>query len=193
MGSASPSRRVLRSDIAAKEDEQNDVSSDVEESNNSYHEDDQNIRDVDPNEVRTINGSGCGQVTFAELGTVVVSYNEVEKLDNVLAGHLDSFDVVRPTRGRLKKMAAKGGGRLPLTPGSGVIGEGNGYGRGLASARAVFAPVLPSVNSVENMISSDLRDIISKSLENLLPNMVVEITRQASELMQGNNGFPLSS
>ncbi|KAJ4952718.1 hypothetical protein NE237_029550 [Protea cynaroides] len=42
------------------------------------------------------------------------------------------------------------------------------------------------------MISSDLRDIITKSLEDLLPIMVVKITRQASDLMQENKGFPTS-
>ncbi|KAJ4954447.1 hypothetical protein NE237_011230 [Protea cynaroides] len=109
MGSASPSRRVLWSEIADKEDEHNDVSSEVDEFDHSQEEDAHNNDDVDPNVTNTINGSGRDQVTSAIPGTVIVSYNEVEKIDSLLVGQLDSFDVVRPTRGRLKKMAAKGG------------------------------------------------------------------------------------
>ncbi|KAJ4956011.1 hypothetical protein NE237_012794 [Protea cynaroides] len=84
MGSASSSRRLLWLNIANKEDEQNDVSFDVDESDHSHHEEDQNNGDVDSNEVSTINGLGHGQVTSTDLGTVVVSYNEVEKVNNVL-------------------------------------------------------------------------------------------------------------
>ncbi|KAJ4978728.1 hypothetical protein NE237_009508 [Protea cynaroides] len=79
MGSASLSRRVFLLDIADKEDEQNDLSTDVDESDLSHHEDGLNKGDVDPNEVSTINGLGGGQVTSTELGIIFVSYNEVEK------------------------------------------------------------------------------------------------------------------
>ncbi|KAJ4960551.1 hypothetical protein NE237_020461 [Protea cynaroides] len=58
MGLASPSRRVLWSEIADKEDEHNDVSSEVDESDHSQNEDAHNKGDVDPNVTSTINGSG---------------------------------------------------------------------------------------------------------------------------------------
>ncbi|KAJ4980280.1 hypothetical protein NE237_031117 [Protea cynaroides] len=89
-------------------------SSEVDESDHSQNEDAHSKGDVDPNVTSTINGAGCDQVIIAMPGTIVVSYNEVEKVDKLLAGKLDSFDVVRPTRGRLKKMAAKGGKETPV-------------------------------------------------------------------------------
>ncbi|KAJ4971416.1 hypothetical protein NE237_004515 [Protea cynaroides] len=104
---------VSPTDIADKEADHNDDSSNVDESDHSQKEDVHNNGDVDPNETSTINGSSRGKVASAMPGTIVVSYNEVEKVDNVFLGQLDSFDVVRPTRGRLKKMATKGGKETP--------------------------------------------------------------------------------
>ncbi|KAJ4969320.1 hypothetical protein NE237_016021 [Protea cynaroides] len=59
----------------------------------------------------TIHGSGNGRISSSDLKAAVISFNEVEQVDKMLEGSKEPFNIVRPTRAKMKKQLAEKGGK----------------------------------------------------------------------------------